>query len=178
MKASFRQQYLVAYVTVAFDTIKHYSGCYRKTENAMPVFDLDQFLPYLLNQAAEATSAAFQVHYRAEYGMTRTQWRVMANLGKHGSMTAVEICRITYIDKTKVSRAVLALEAAGMLARGVVAGDRRQESLTLTKAGQDAFSVLGQRALAFDRALHDRLGTEQATALANALRSLVGGAVP
>lgn len=144
----------------------------------MPAFDLDQFLPYLLNQAAEATSAAFQVHYRAEYGMTRTQWRVMANLGKHGAMTAVEICRTTYIDKTKVSRAVLALEAAGLLLRGAVAGDRRQESLTLTKAGQDAFAVLGQRALAFDKALQDRLGAEQAKALADVLRGLADGAAP
>lgn len=143
-----------------------------------PAFDLDQFLPYLLNQAAEATSAAFQVHYRAEYGMTRTQWRVMANLGKHGALTAGEICRTTYIDKTKVSRAVMALEQAGLLVRGVVAGDRRQESLTLTKAGQDAFAVLGQRALAFDRALQDRLGAQQAKALADVLRGLADGAGP
>lgn len=148
------------------------------TPMAAPAFDLDQFLPYLLNQAAEATSAAFQVQYRTEYGMTRTQWRVMANLGKHGAMTAVEICRSTYIDKTKVSRAVLALEAAGLLLRGVVAGDRRQESLTLTKPGQDAFAVLGQRALAFDRALHDKLGEQQAKTLADVLRSLADGAVP
>lgn len=140
-------------------------------------FDLELFLPYLLNQAAEATSAAFQVHYRTEYGLTRTQWRVMANLGKHGVMTAAEICRRTYIDKTKVSRAVLALEAAGMLRRGVVAGDRRQESLTLTKKGQDAFAVLGQRALAFDRVLRDRLGAEADT-LANLLRGLAEGQVP
>lgn len=144
----------------------------------MPAFDLDLFLPYLLNQAAEATSAAFQVHYRAEYGMTRTQWRVMANLGKHGAMTAVEICRTTFTDKTKVSRAVLALESSGMLVRGVVAGDRRQESLTLTKAGQDAFAVLGQRALAFDRALQDRLGEEKVAALADMLRELADGMTP
>ena len=144
----------------------------------MPAFDLDLFLPYLLNQAAEATSAAFQVHYRTEYGMTRTQWRVMANLGKHGAMTAVEICRRTFIDKTKVSRAVLALESSGMLARGVVANDRRQESLTLTQAGQDAFAVLGHRALAFDRALQDRLGAQQATALAAMLRGLADGITP
>ena len=144
----------------------------------MADFELDQFLPYLLNQAAETTSAAFQVNYRAEYGMTRTQWRVMANLGKQGAMTAVEICRITYIDKTKVSRAVLALEAAGLLKRGVVTGDRRQESLTLTPGGQKAFDVIGQRALAFDRALREKLGAEPAQALATVLRGLAGRSAP
>ena len=144
----------------------------------MADFDLDLFLPYLLNQAAEATSEAFQVQYRVEYGMTQTQWRILANLGKRGEMTAVEICRRTYIDKTKVSRAVLALEAAGMLVRGIVAGDRRQENLTLTKAGQEVFSVLGQRALAFDRALRDRLGAQQAKMLADVLRGLAAAVVP
>lgn len=137
-----------------------------------PDFDLDLFLPYLLNQAAEATSAAFQTQYRAEYGMTRAQWRVLANLGKHGTMTAVEICRVTYIEKTKVSRAVQALAEAGLLARGTVSGDRRQESLTLTPAGQKAFSVLGQRALRFDQTLRDRLGQSATDTLLVVLREL------
>jgi DNA-binding MarR family transcriptional regulator len=141
-------------------------------------FDLDLFLPYLLNQAAEATSEAFQVHYRTEYGLSQTQWRVLANLGKRGDMTAVEICRRTYIEKTKVSRAVLALEEAALLVRGAVAGDRRQESLTLTKAGQEVFAVLGKRALAFDHALRDRLGEAQARALAEMLRGLANGVAP
>ena len=135
-------------------------------------FDLDLFLPYLLNQAAEATSAAFQVHYRIEYGMTQTQWRVLAILGKGGEMTAVEICRRTYIEKTKISRAVQALEQATLLVRGAVLGDRRQESLTLTQAGQQAFAVLGQRALSFDQALRKKLGTKVADALANVLQGL------
>ena len=138
----------------------------------MPDFDLDFFLPYLLNQAAEATSSAFQIHYRTEYRMTQTQWRVLANLGKSGGMTAVEICRRTYIDKTKVSRAVHALEEAGLLERGAVTGDRRQENLSLTQSGQRAFLVLGQRALKFDQALREKLGPETAEALACVLRGL------
>ena len=76
-------------------------------------FDLEGFLPYLLNQAAEATSKSFHDTYKAAYGMTRTQWRVLANLGKFGSMTARDICTISHIEKTKVSRAVAALEAEG-----------------------------------------------------------------
>jgi hypothetical protein len=62
-------------------------------------FDLERFLPYLLNQAAEATSKSFQASYKATYGMTRTQWRVLANLGKFGSMTARDICTISHIEK-------------------------------------------------------------------------------
>ena len=51
-------------------------------------FDLESFLPYLLNQAAEATSRAFQAVYRDRYGMTRTQWRVLAHLDRSGAVSS------------------------------------------------------------------------------------------
>jgi predicted transcriptional regulator len=95
-------------------------------------FDLEDFLPYLLNQAAETASRGFQDIYRSRYGMTRTQWRVMANLGKFGAMTARDICIISHIEKTKVSRAVAGLEHEGLLARNPSSQDRRTEVLSLT----------------------------------------------
>ena len=137
----------------------------------MQSFDLNQFLPYLLNQAAEVTSVAFQDSYR-DHGMTRTEWRVMANLGAQGSLTAAEICRITFTDKTKVSRAVQALEAAGWLQRGAVEGDRRRESLSLTEAGRILCRQIERRALAFDAGLRAELG-EEAAALEALLRRLI-----
>ena len=138
-------------------------------------FDLDAFLPYILNQAAEATSRGFAQVYRAEYGMTRTQWRVLANLGRSGAMTATEICRVSHVDKTKVSRAVAALEDAGLLTRGRHGVDRRAETLSLTSEGRAAFQRLGALALGYDRALRERLGPEAAT-LARMLRGLVADA--
>lgn len=136
-------------------------------------FDLEVFLPYLLNQAAEVTSQSFQHVYRRDHGMTRTQWRVLANLGKFGARTASEICRISHLDKTKVSRAVAALEAEGLLLRAPTKEDRRSEVLSLTKSGRQLFGALGAKAIAFDRDLRQRLGPEQAGMLAAALRHLV-----
>lgn len=131
-------------------------------------FDLGGFLPYLLNQAAEATSRDFQATYRATYGLTRVQWRVLANLGKFGAMTARDICRITHMEKTKVSRAVAALEDQGHLSRAPDPGDRRAEILSLTDRGRSVFADLGQRAIAYDRALRAELGP-QASGHLNAL---------
>ena len=37
----------------------------------MPDFELQNFLPYLLNQAAESSSMAFRTYYRDKYGMLR-----------------------------------------------------------------------------------------------------------
>lgn len=136
-------------------------------------FDLESFLPYLLNQAAEATSRSFQATYRALYGMSRTQWRVMANLGKFGAMTARDICAISHIEKTKVSRAVAMMETEGMLSRAISPQDRRAEILSLTEKGRAIFRDLGQRAIAYDRDLRDQLGPALSGQLEDMLRKLV-----
>jgi DNA-binding MarR family transcriptional regulator len=143
-------------------------------------FDLETFLPYLLNQAAEATSRSFQQIYKSTYGLTRTQWRVLANLGKFGAMTARDICDISHIEKTKVSRAVAALEAQGYLSRQIDPRDRRAEILTLTDHGSAVFHDLGDRAMLFDQSLRLHLGPEPASMLDGLLRSLValGGNAP
>ena len=69
-------------------------------------FDLRFFLPYLLNQAAEESSLAFQQVYKGRYGMLRTEWRVLFHLGIYGEMTAKEIGERARMHKTKISRAV------------------------------------------------------------------------
>lgn len=145
----------------------------RMTDPADPSFDLQEFLPYLLNQAAEAASMGFQDIYRDSYAMTRTQWRVMANLGKFGAMTARDICRISHIEKTKVSRAVAHLEQEGLLARSPSQQDRRAEILSLTEQGQTAFADLGQRAVDYDRALRKALGTKAAKDLNRVLLAII-----
>lgn len=139
----------------------------------LPRFELDRFLPYLLNQAAEATSRAFQPAYRDSHGLTRTQWRVMANLGRFGAMTARDICRISHIEKTKVSRAVAVLEGTGLLERATSPHDRRAETLSLTVAGRAVFADLGRKAIAFDAALRRRLGDAACAQLEAVLRALV-----
>jgi DNA-binding MarR family transcriptional regulator len=135
-------------------------------------FNLDSFLPYLLNQAAEATSHSFHVLYRDRYGMTRTQWRVLANLGRFGAMTARDICAISHVEKTKVSRAVSALEREGLLTRVVSDQDRRAEILSLTPEGVATFAKLGQLAQSYDRELRQTLGETDAALLESLLRRL------
>jgi DNA-binding MarR family transcriptional regulator len=141
-------------------------------------FDLERFLPYLLNQAAEATSRSFQASYKAAYGMTRTQWRVLANLGKFGSMTARDICTISHIEKTKVSRAVAALEDQGLLSRTTSPQDRRAELLALTEAGRAVFTDLGQRAIEYDRALRAQIGPKAAADLDDLLCRIIAEGAP
>ena len=127
-------------------------------------FLLQDFLPYLLNQAAEATSLDFQKYYKANYGMLRTEWRVLFHLGRYGNLTAKEICTHANIHKTKVSRAVVALEARRFLTRTEVAHDRRHEMLSLTPKRRAAFDDLVQEAKRYNtRLLSAFTKDEQAT---------------
>lgn len=127
-------------------------------------FLLQDFVPYLLNQAAEATSLDFQKYYKANYGMLRTEWRVLFHLGRYGNLTAKEICTRANIHKTKVSRAVVALEARRFLTRTEVAHDRRHEMLSLTPKGRAAFDDLVQEAKRYNtRLLSAFTKDEQAT---------------
>lgn len=121
-------------------------------------FRLGDFLPYLLNRAAEEVSLDFQRHYRDRYGMLRTEWRVLAHLGEHGAMTARDIGRKARIHKTKISRAVTALETKRFLKRTASEKDRRFETLALTPAGRAAVRDLSAIALGFDRKLRESLG--------------------
>ncbi len=135
-------------------------------------FDLQEFLPYLLNQAAEASSMAFQKIYKSRYGMLRTEWRVLFHLGIYGRMTANEIGRRSNMHKTKISRAVAKLEERRFLTRERSAGDRRQEMLELTQAGRNAYRELREVAMAYDDKLAAQFSPEEQRVLRAALKKL------
>jgi DNA-binding MarR family transcriptional regulator len=138
----------------------------------MDDFDLEAFLPYALNRAAESAGRGFQAIYKARYGMLRTEWRVLAHLGRFGELTARDICIRADLHKTKVSRAVKALEARRFLTRRTAESDRRHEILSLSGAGEAAYRHLAAEAMAFDAALARVLPAEDLAALRRALPTL------
>ena len=48
----------------------------------MPDFDLAAFLPYQLAVVAARVSKGFADRYRAEFGLTIPEWRVLAHLAQ------------------------------------------------------------------------------------------------
>ncbi len=121
-------------------------------------FDLDAFLPYRLNRAAEWVSRRFAVHYKSRYGLTRPEWRTLAALGALGRLTATEVGAHSSMHKTKVSRAVRALEVRRWLKRSENESDRRIEHLELTPLGRRRYEELAGIALDFDAQLAGLLG--------------------
>ncbi len=137
-------------------------------------FELRNFLPFLLNQAAEESSLEFQRVYKDRYGMLRTEWRVLFHLGNHGEMTARDIVIRAKIHKTKVSRAVSRLQQRRYLQRLRDENDRRVERLSLTSAGQRVYRELSGIARDYDAKLASRFTTGEAALLRMMLRRLAG----
>ncbi len=135
-------------------------------------FQLQDFLPYLLNQAAEESSLAFQQIYKDRYGMLRTEWRVLFHLGIYGEMSAKDIGTRTKVHKTKISRAVAKLEERRFLTRRRDESDRRLEYLSLTKAGLATYAELRSVAVDYDSQLTSKFSHEELTVLRRMLRML------
>ncbi|MEP9371231.1 MarR family winged helix-turn-helix transcriptional regulator [Mesorhizobium sp. KR1-2] len=136
------------------------------------ILPLEQFLPYRLNRLAEAVSREFAKTYRDRHGLTRPEWRTFATLGQYGSMTATAIGTHSAMHKTKVSRAVAALEERKWLTRTPDPADRRIEHLALTKAGLTAYREMVPLAKAFERELLGKLGAKERDALLGGLHAL------
>ncbi len=137
-------------------------------------FDLQNFLPFLLNQAAEAASLEFQRLYKERYGMLRSEWRVLFHLGVFGALTAKEIGKRAKLHKTKISRAVHKLEQSRYLKRTRDEDDRRVEWLTLTPAGRAVYRELSGIAARYDAKLAGAFSEDEAAMLRKMLQRLAG----
>lgn len=133
-------------------------------------FELNAFLPYRLNRAAEFVALRFAAQYKARYQLTRPEWRTLAALGSSGRpMTATEVGIHSAMHKTKVSRAVAALEERRWLTRHEHEDDRRVEHLQLTKAGIKAYGELTELAARYQAELNALIGPSGMQALAAGL---------
>ena len=99
---------------------------------------LQGYLPYRLNLLAERASENTRAIYARRHGLTRSEWRVLVNLGEAETMSATELCARVPAHKTKVSRALAALEGRGWVARTTDPADRRVAHARLTVAGRRA----------------------------------------
>lgn len=137
----------------------------------MAKLELEHFLPYRLNRIAAAVSQDFRSVYGPHHDLTIPEWRVLATLGQFEEISSKEIGRHSAMHKTKVSRAVRALEERRWLRRRASEEDRREEILTLTAQGESAYRQIVPKALAFERRILDELGPNAESVL-NALERL------
>jgi DNA-binding MarR family transcriptional regulator len=138
----------------------------------MQNFDLTAFLPYQLAVAAGRVSRAFADRYKAEFGLTIPEWRVLAHLAGGDAVSVREIHARVDMDKSKVSRAAARLEQAGLIEKRDNSEDRRLLDMRLTDKGQALMARIVPIANAYQAELMAQLGANAAPFRAALLRLL------
>jgi len=129
-------------------------------------FELERFLPYRLSLLTNTVSQGIAARYRDAFGISVTEWRILAVLGRFPGLTASEVVERTAMDKVAIHRGVKTLAEKGLLLRRTDRDDRRRQNLHLTPAaGQVLVDEIVPRALAFERQLLQALSEKEAAAL-------------
>lgn len=123
--------------------------------------ELEKFLPYRLSVLAQLVSDSLHDLYAQPYGLTVTQWRVMAALGRFAPLTASEVGQRIVMDKVAVSRAVAGLMQRGLVERSTNRADRRRASLRLSTRGKAMHARIVPIALAYEARLYEALSAEE-----------------
>ena len=110
---------------------------------------LEDFLPYRLNVAAAKVSEGLARVYSSRFGLDIPGWRVIATLGQFGRATAKAIGEHSQMHKTKVSRALMQLQARGLVERSPNPQDKREAFIALTPAGIAVYGEIVTLALAY-----------------------------
>lgn len=132
---------------------------------AAQALELENFLPYRLSVLAQLVSESLHDLYAEPFGLSVTQWRVMAALGRFAPLTATEVGLRIVMDKVAVSRAVAGLMKRGLVERATDREDRRREPLRLTAKGRTMHDRIVPLALKYEADLYEALSPEERSAL-------------
>ncbi|SRR6056297_1418361 len=117
------------------------------------MLDLEQFLPYRLSVLSNQVSAGIATTYAERFGISVTEWRVIAILGRYPGISATEVAERSAMDKVAVSRAVHRLIEQDRVSRESNADDRRAKHLYLSDRGRAVYDAIAPAALAYEERL-------------------------
>ena len=138
---------------------------------------LDDMLLYVLWQLQAAARGPVVRVCEAEFGITRREWRMLAQLGQGEGLASSALAERAGLDRAQTSRAVSALVQKGLVVRTPRPGNRREVLLHLTERGRALYAALLPRVAAINQELLSVLSeTEVATldALVQRLRAQAG----
>lgn len=108
-----------------------------KDKDALP---LHQFLTYRLSRVQAKLNAQATRLLQREFGITLSQWRVIALVGAAGSTRLSDLAQQAAMDKGLLSRNIKVLIKDGLVQSKENDTDQRVHHLSLTPAGQDLFA--------------------------------------
>ena len=139
---------------------------------AHEVLELERFLPYRLSVVSNHISQTIADAYAERFGISITEWRVLAVLGRYPELSANGVAERTAMDKVAVSRAVARLLKTGMIDRKIHDSDRRRSVLRLSAAGYRIYDQVAPMALDYERRLLAGFSDAERATLAELLERL------
>jgi DNA-binding MarR family transcriptional regulator len=135
-------------------------------------FRLEDFLPYRLSVAANRVSRLFARRYSEAYGLGIPEWRVLAIVGRFGTLSPSAVGEWTTMDKVKVSRAAASLVGRGLLKQTQDPQDGRGRLLRLTRKGTSVYEGMVPLACELEGQLAQGMSRAEWSALLKALDKL------
>lgn len=123
-------------------------------------FNLSEFLPYRLAVLSERVSYRLSVEYGKIRGLSVAEWRVLVHLTRQGAISVKDIHDCVNLEKSRVSRAVTRLEAAGLVEKVPGETDGRLVEISLSVAGEAALADILPAARAYEDKLCARLSRQ------------------
>ena len=125
------------------------------------MLDLEHFLPYRLSLLSNQISQGIARTYSERFGLSVTEWRVIAILGRYPGISASEVGERSAMDKVAISRAVSRLIDQNRIERQASDVDRRTRHLFLTAQGKAVCDAIVPAALEYERRLLARLNDNE-----------------
>ena len=133
---------------------------------------LDRFLPYRLSFTSNLVSDAIADTYKALFGLSIPEWRLVALIAEREGITQQEIGSLSRMDKVTVSRAAIALSDRGLIERQPNPSDKRSQLLALSEAGQKLYAAVAPKALEMEHAVFGRFSQAELDGFTAMLRRI------
>ena len=103
--------------------------------------------------------------YSVRFGLTISDWRVLAVISRYPGVASNAICELAAMDKVRVSRAVSRLLESGRIERRSDKRDRRRSKIYATEEGLDVYAQVVPVARAYEAKLRAELSNEESRVL-------------
>lgn len=111
------------------------------------------------------------------FGVSRSQWRIVAMLTEDGPMSPTQLAERTLLEEGRVSKLLTEVMGKGLVERVEDGADRRRATVRATAAGKKLYAGLFPQLAAINRRLMSVLDKQEADVLERCLRKLTDHAL-
>lgn len=133
---------------------------------------LDDMLDYFLYLAYRDCGYVTENLCKAEFGINRRRWRILASLLDREGGTVGDLARLADLDFAQTSRTVGTMVREGLLKRRSQPGNARYAQILLTDAGRDLCNRVMRRYVQANQALLAPFSETEVLTLVNLLSRL------